>query len=171
MHNHRWNFSWTKPRVDKLEQLWSDGFSASQIAPELDARLSRNAVIGKLHRLGLSGRGLPTQPQPPRRRTYAKRALRPVDAPVKIENPINVVALSKGYRIDELTARTCKWMAGDPKQGGTYCGHDTQPGSPYCGYHHGRAHYKGSQADFDRIAEKLLGKVPDDGRIFAVEAA
>ena len=47
--------SWTSERVDLLKKLWLDGLSASQIAAELGG-VTRNAVIGKVHRLGLSGR-------------------------------------------------------------------------------------------------------------------
>jgi GcrA cell cycle regulator len=47
--------SWTDERVELLRKLWSDGLSASQIAAELGG-ITRNAVIGKVHRLGLSGR-------------------------------------------------------------------------------------------------------------------
>ena len=46
---------WTDERVELLKKLWSDGLSASQIAAELGG-ITRNAVIGKVHRLGLSGR-------------------------------------------------------------------------------------------------------------------
>ena len=48
--------SWTDERVELLRQLWLDGKSASQISAELGQGLTRNAVIGKVHRLGLSGR-------------------------------------------------------------------------------------------------------------------
>ena len=48
--------SWTDERVDLLRKLWTDGLSASQIAAELSNGITRNAVIGKVHRLGLSGR-------------------------------------------------------------------------------------------------------------------
>jgi GcrA cell cycle regulator len=48
--------SWTDDRVEKLKQLWGDGMSASQIAKALGG-VTRNAVIGKVHRLGLSNRG------------------------------------------------------------------------------------------------------------------
>ncbi len=48
--------SWTDERVEKLKQLWTDGMSASQIAKVLGG-VTRNAVIGKVHRLGLSNRG------------------------------------------------------------------------------------------------------------------
>ncbi len=47
--------SWTDERVENLKKLWADGFSASQIAAQLGG-VTRNAVIGKVHRLGLSGR-------------------------------------------------------------------------------------------------------------------
>src|SRR4030095_10557923 len=47
--------TWTDDRVELLKKLWSDGLSASQIAGELGG-ITRNAVIGKVHRLGLSGR-------------------------------------------------------------------------------------------------------------------
>ena len=48
--------SWTDERVDLLSRLWLEGKSASQIATALGAGLTRNAVIGKVHRLGLAGR-------------------------------------------------------------------------------------------------------------------
>src|SRR5258706_15971496 len=48
--------NWTDDRVELLKKLWSDGCSASQIAAEL-GYITRNSVIGKIHRLGLSGRG------------------------------------------------------------------------------------------------------------------
>ena len=72
--------TWTDERVELLKKLWTDGLSASQIAAEL-GNVTRNAVIGKVHRLGLSGRAkdasLPAsaaQARPARR--PARRALR-----------------------------------------------------------------------------------------------
>src|SRR4051812_13524175 len=52
---------WTDERVETLKKLWLDGLSASQIAKSLGG-VTRNAVIGKVHRLGLSGRATPSQP-------------------------------------------------------------------------------------------------------------
>ena len=49
--------NWTDERVEKLKKLWAEGLSASQIAAQLGG-VSRNAVIGKVHRLKLTGRGL-----------------------------------------------------------------------------------------------------------------
>ncbi|MEN3397487.1 GcrA family cell cycle regulator [Brucella melitensis] len=55
--------NWTDERVELLKKLWSDGLSASQIAAQLGG-VSRNAVIGKVHRLKLSGRGKTTTASP-----------------------------------------------------------------------------------------------------------
>src|SRR3954469_12301115 len=68
---------WTDERVETLKKLWLEGHSASQIAKQLGG-VTRNAVIGKVHRLGLSGRATPSQPQ---RTTFkAPRTPRPAIA-------------------------------------------------------------------------------------------
>src|ERR1700741_3654370 len=61
------SMSWTDERVELLKKLWSDGLSASQIAAELGG-ITRNAVIGKVHRLGLSGRAKSPSSAAPRPR-------------------------------------------------------------------------------------------------------
>src|SRR5215210_3411739 len=53
--------SWTDERIDRLKKMWADGATASQIADELGG-VSRNAVIGKAHRLGLDARPSPVKP-------------------------------------------------------------------------------------------------------------
>ena len=73
--------SWTDERVETLKRMWTEGQSASQIAKELGG-VTRNAVIGKVHRLGLSNRvegeeapAAPQQPEPERAaRPAASRA-------------------------------------------------------------------------------------------------
>lgn len=75
---------WTEERVELLKKLWLEGLSASQIAGVLGEGVTRNAVIGKVHRLKLSGRAKPvastprvrTAPRPP-----ARRVAPPVSAP------------------------------------------------------------------------------------------
>ena len=62
--------SWTDERVELLKKLWADGLSASQIAAELGG-ITRNAVIGKVHRLGLSGRAKSASSAAPRPRKAA----------------------------------------------------------------------------------------------------
>ncbi len=69
--------NWTDERVEKLKKLWSEGLSASQIAAQLGG-VSRNAVIGKVHRLNLPGRakagGTTTAARTPKRSATAPRA-------------------------------------------------------------------------------------------------
>src|SRR3954467_1747538 len=69
-----WHMSWTDERVELLKKLWQEGLSASQIAGELGG-VTRNAVIGKVHPLGLSGPGQPT-PQIKRPRPARPPAIR-----------------------------------------------------------------------------------------------
>ena len=73
--------NWTDERVEKLKKLWSEGLSASQIAAQLGG-VSRNAVIGKVHRLALPGRakagGGQRQRRAPNARPPRHRARRPL---------------------------------------------------------------------------------------------
>ena len=64
--------SWTDERVEHLKKMWLEGLSASQIAGELANGVTRNAVIGKVHRLGLSGRVKSPAPAPARARAKAR---------------------------------------------------------------------------------------------------
>lgn len=71
---------WTDERVETLKKLWMEGLSASQIAGELGQGVTRNAVIGKVHRLKLSARAKPTNTAP-----RARPAPRP--APRRVASP------------------------------------------------------------------------------------
>lgn len=75
--------SWTAERVELLTKLWADGLSASQIAGEL-GNVTRNAVIGKVHRLGLSGRTKSggAAPKPKKAATSTTKTASPVKASV-----------------------------------------------------------------------------------------
>lgn len=154
--------SWTNERVELLKKLWGEGLSASQIAGELGG-VTRNAVIGKVHRLGLSGRAKSSsstaKPRRPRTAspaaqntpkkpqaqptTHGSAALKmdPAPAPVaKIQpeaEPIaELVPISKRATILTLTERTCKWPIGDPATDDFYfCGRQSDAGVPYCAHH------------------------------------
>lgn len=144
--------SWTEERVELLRKLWDGHLSASRIAAELG--VTRNAVIGKIHRLGLWGRGQPTvsikrqrKQEPPRRRvpvcrpgTIGNAALNacPEQLPEYVIRPLQgvVVPIAKKLTIGSLTERTCKWPIGDPRDREFhFCGHDSVPGFSYCQYH------------------------------------
>jgi len=74
------SMGWTEERVELLKKLWMEGLSASQIAAELGDGVTRNAVIGKVHRLKLSARAKPATTAP-RARTTARPAPRRVASP------------------------------------------------------------------------------------------
>jgi GcrA cell cycle regulator len=76
--------SWTDERVELLKKMWSDGQSASQIAKELGG-VTRNAVIGKVHRLGLSNRTAATAKPEPKAKPAPKADAKPKPAPKQPE--------------------------------------------------------------------------------------
>ena len=86
--------SWTDERVSNLKKLWMDGLSASQIAKQLGG-VTRNAVIGKVHRLGLSGRAAPSQPSRPTYRAARPRPTQAPSAPRRIEPAPRAVVASQ----------------------------------------------------------------------------
>lgn len=151
---------WTEERVELLRKYWAEGLSASRIAAQLGG-VSRNAVIGKVHRLKLSSRGRATSTTATRQKkaSAAPKAPRPsvsrtvtmsvgatalqaqFDAePVARRHlrPIEdvVIPISRKLRLVELTERTCKWPNGDPlSEDFSFCGNDSAETGPYCTYH------------------------------------
>ena len=80
--------SWTDQRIDQLKTLWEKGLTASQIADELGG-VSRNAVIGKAHRLGLKSRPSPVKANEPEKKVGLKKApAKPVAAATQPQ-PVN----------------------------------------------------------------------------------
>jgi GcrA cell cycle regulator len=78
--------SWTDERIDRLKKMWSDGATASQIADELGG-VSRNAVIGKAHRLGLDARPSPVKPGEEKERKSAAASAPAAEKPAKADAP------------------------------------------------------------------------------------
>jgi len=85
--------SWTEERIDRLKKMWQDGATASQIADELGG-VSRNAVIGKAHRLGLEARPSPVKPGEEKEKPAAA-APAPKPAPVERPAPKPAVAATE----------------------------------------------------------------------------
>ena len=152
--------AWNDERVDLLKKLWADGLSASQIAGRLGG-VTRNAVIGKVHRLGLSGRATTSRMKShrPRVRTQAsnnKRLMKPRFA--NVGNPALrnlylgdtepyvppaeevVIPLKERKYIQTLTETCCRWPIGDPQLADFhFCGKGKIAGLPYCEAHARRA--------------------------------
>jgi len=143
--------AWTDDRVEILTKLWAEGLSASQIAKQLGG-VTRNAVIGKVPRLGLSGRAKPSRPKKvagtrstaPRKRTAAAKprapktlakAVAPAPPPPP---PIEAKPLPNGEYATIMTIRDhmCKWPIGDPMEDDfRFCGRKNKQGEPYCDAH------------------------------------
>ncbi|MFT7524769.1 MAG: GcrA cell cycle regulator [Candidatus Paceibacteria bacterium] len=82
--------SWTDERVELLKTMWTEGKSASQIAKELGG-VTRNAVIGKVHRLGLSNRATSTKPA--RDKAAPREASKPKSIPQPVKDPVPEVKI------------------------------------------------------------------------------
>src|SRR5947208_9054221 len=153
---------WTEERVAILKKLWLEGLSASQIAKQLGG-VTRNAVIGKVHRLGLSGRATPSQPPRPVYKT--PRAPRPAStsnlAPRRIApslpepQPVYYVEEPGSATVLTLGAHMCKWPIGDPATDSfTFCGRRSASEGPYC-VEHARVAYQPPQAKKKSSASEL----------------
>ena len=167
--------SWTQERVELLRKLWLEGLSAAQVAAELGAGVTRNAVIGKIHRLGLAERGKPApQPRPraprPPRATGGEVSMRngggamvvgnvalavaprPVIAAALHPEEDVVVPITMRVTLMDLRETMCHWPLGDPTTPDfRFCGSQYDPGEgPYC-RHHSRIAYQ-PQADRRRQA-------------------
>jgi GcrA cell cycle regulator len=169
--------SWTDERVELLKKLWLDGRSASQISAELGGGVTRNAVIGKVHRMGLSGRTKAPEPSiavaRPRERASARPstvartplvrgnlalAVAPRLSPLPAARPVEevVVPISERVTLIELREAMCRWPLGDPAQPDfRFCGIRT-PGAlgPYCGYHAGIAYQPAQERRRERDRER-----------------
>ena len=180
--------AWSDKRVAVLKKMWLDGNSASEIAKEL-GDITRNAVIGKVHRLGLSNRDTnapragavvnkvvkgvkkdrPTKvDNEPKKRGRPQKIREPSDfqettanegksitatggtkrsnvskpevvsdlSEETLKNLLKVEMKSKKISLMDLTERTCKWPIGDPATDSFwFCGHEAEPGKPYCKTH------------------------------------
>lgn len=157
--------SWNDDRVEQLKKLWSEGLSASQIASKMGG-VTRNAVIGKVHRLGLSGRAAPAKPQ--RGRSYhdeietietIKREpalMKPIIPEPEIIAPF-VLDTGDTATVATLKGNMCKWPIGDPARDDFhFCGQGTPSGKSYCAYHAQLAFQPAQKRDHrDHAAQRL----------------
>lgn len=158
--------AWSDDRVGQLKLRWAQGWSASQVAKELNKLpgppVSRNGVIGKVHRLRLPERAAASTPkkgavmapaksrflnkvEPHRTRAIPKLPPKPVSDARPPSEPLEthdrprpeLVDTSCTCSMDELTAKRCKWPIGDPAtESFAYCGRDKPAeGGPYCAGH------------------------------------
>ncbi len=142
--------SWTDDRIELLKSHWDAGMTASQIAEALGEGVSRNAVIGKAHRLGLEPRPSPVK------LTEAAAAVieavvaaaegvvdgvveglaAPAKAPPKRPRPLAKPAKPAKTTLLDLSEKVCKWPIGHPGETDFhFCGKPAQASFPYCSEH------------------------------------
>ncbi len=108
---------WTPQRVNALIALWDEGLPTSEIGRRLD--ITKNAVIGKVHRLGLAKRGSPIKEKP------------------QAEIDEHLVTLAK------LRPGMCSWPIGEPDSPDFhFCGEKAVEGKPYCKVHCAKAYIR-----------------------------
>lgn len=138
--------NWTRERDDKLKTLWNCGYTGRQIGVQLG--ISKNAVIGRAHRLGLPARALGSRKSTGERRARAKtlkrqepRQTRPpvIRALAIVELPV-LQRASRRLTLLELTPLDCKWPVAGTGEHTEFCGHVRVTGRPYCAFHVGRAY-------------------------------
>ncbi len=131
--------SWTEEKVEKLKELWGKGNTASQIA-EIIGGISRNAVIGKAHRLNLSAKLV--------RRSKTSSSISKTNFEKKNfekrsrKNKFRSLLLDKNFEpaknlsLEELTENTCKYMEGHPNEkSASFCGRKNVEKFSYCPLH------------------------------------
>jgi len=183
--------SWTDERVATLTKMWKDGRSAAEIAKELGG-VTRNAVIGKANRLGLSGRTTTSTAKKkkaePKKTGKAATTKQKKAAPKKkqdkkkpkasaaqqkiITEAIKQAAaeadqvLAEGIGLLDLTEKLCKWPIGDPQENDFhFCGQGSLPNLPYCEEHAALAYQtprKQGATGKTKGALKIVGDKDDD---------
>ncbi len=140
---------WTDERISELTKLWNDGLSTAEIGKMLG--ISKNAVVGKAHRLRLSARPSPIRrmavrpaaPRMPRAvRTPALPQSATMSAPAAPAAPVSARPRVEVPAV-QLSNQRCMWPVGHPGDGDFhFCGDRALIGKPYCAAHCAVAYVK-----------------------------
>ena len=155
--------SWTAEKEAKLRELWKKGHTASQIASVLGDK-TRNAIIGKAHRLNLESRTTSKKIKP--------KVNRENNAPTEVKTQklgrkarFKALLLDKNFeqenpkKFEELTDKTCRWPIGHPYEKNFYfCGRKPMEKFPYCKLHILYAFQPKNAKEEDQITEEDIPK-------------
>lgn len=129
--------TWTPERIATVTRLWNEGLTTAEIGRAIG--MSKNAIVGKAHRLQL-----PPRPSPIRQGKSTPSA--PVAANGRKPAPVPVVVMSQAkprapVQHPVVGSAVCKWPFGHPDEPGFhFCGEHALLGKPYCMEHYRRAY-------------------------------
>jgi GcrA cell cycle regulator len=133
--------SWTEKKVEKLRELWTKGHTASEIAGLL-GDTTRNAVIGKAHRLDLEERAPSKKSSSNSEKKDVTKSQPKLSGSASRKSKFNSILLDKDFEpenptaLENLTDQTCKWPTGHPDEENFYfCGRKPVDSIPYCKLH------------------------------------
>lgn len=150
--------SWTDDRVAVLKKLWGEGKTAAEIAKELGG-VTRNAVIGKAHRLKLSNRVSPIQ-----QNKKPAPVITAVKSPPRKIQPLKQKDIER-EKVDliDLKANDCRWPFGDPKDADFgFCGDHSLEGLPYCMEHAQMAYQASTRNKIMQSQKKMETVTPQE---------
>jgi len=134
--------AWTNEMIDSLKEMWKKGLTTNEIAKELG--VSKNSIIGKVHRLNLTARPSPIKKKEKSTPKSMMNVLTQKSEAVSDEGSIGMRTSSlqtKSYKhtcikLSELDSHTCRWPIGDPKdENFCFCGKKVRAGETYCDEH------------------------------------
>ena len=132
--------SWTEEKVAKLKELWGKGNTASQIA-EIIGGISRNAVIGKAHRLNLSAK-IKTRTAASNHNFESSTSEKNIQIKRGRKSKFKSLIIEKDFepenpkQLEELDENSCKWPIGHPDEKSFYfCGRSSLKDFSYCKLH------------------------------------
>ena len=144
--------AWTDEMIDKLKHLWKKGITTNDIAKELG--LSKNSVVGKVHRLNLDARPSPIKKKEDEN-TLSDQQNEKILASnfilKQVDREFNDLTIKSDdnqnkntcIKLSELDSHTCRWPIGDPKDDNfCFCGKKVKAGQTYCDEHAAIAYVK-----------------------------
>ena len=156
--------SWSPEREEKLRELWKKGHSASQIASML-GDTTRNAVIGKAHRLNLEARMTSKKKQVTAGKQKNSSLKEDKTQKLGRKARFKALLLDKNFeeenplKLEELTDKTCRWPIGHPHEENFYfCGRQSMEKLPYCKLHVLYAFQPKNAKEEDQITEEDIPK-------------
>ena len=145
---------WTDEKVEKLRELWAQGYTANEIAKKLD--VTKNAIVGKVHRLCLTARPSPIKSKNTDGETAEATAevvtetsaeeIEAVDAGETKAAPKKAAKVGgekTNVKLVNLDSHSCRWPIGDPRDDDfCFCGKKVRSGQTYCDEHSMMAYVK-----------------------------